>query len=159
MGYTNAATKTVEEQEVDVITSVEKSYQIIVWNDEVNTFEWVIETLMEIWDHSTEQAEQCAMIIHTKGKYAVQQGTYETLKPKVDAITDRGIGATLGFWPADILPFICFPFLKIQAILPVLFWLPTFVLSCYIVASHYVHLLYCYWALAILEGKRLKRRG
>ena len=95
MRYTNAATQTREEIDVDVLTALEKSYQIIVWNDEVNTFEWVIETLVEVCDHSTEQAEQCAMIIHTKGKYAVQQGSYEELKPKVDAITDRGISATL----------------------------------------------------------------
>ena len=95
MRYTNAATRTVEETTVEVLTDLEKSYQIIVWNDEVNTFEWVIETLIEVCAHSTEQAEQCAMIIHTKGKYAVQQGSYEDLKPKVDAITDRGIGATL----------------------------------------------------------------
>ena len=95
MRYTNAATRTAEETIVDVLTDLEKSYQIVVWNDEVNTFEWVIETLIEVCAHSTKQAEQCAMIIHTKGKYAVQQGSYEDLKPKVDAITDRGIGATL----------------------------------------------------------------
>lgn len=95
MRHTNAGTKTLEEQDVDVLTSFAKTYQIVVWNDEVNTFEWVIETLVEVCAHSTEQAEQCAMIIHTKGKYAVQQGSYDNLKPKVDAITDRGISATL----------------------------------------------------------------
>ncbi len=95
MSYTNAATKTGEEMDVDVLTSFEKSYQIVVWNDEVNTFEWVIETLIEVCKHSTEQAEQCAMLIHTKGKYGVQQGSYDDLKPKVDAITERGISATL----------------------------------------------------------------
>ncbi len=95
MRNTNAATRTEEEIDVDVLTTFEKSYQIIVWNDEVNTFEWVIETLIDICNHTTEQAEQCAMIIHTKGKYAVQQGNYDNLKPKVDAITERGISATL----------------------------------------------------------------
>ncbi len=95
MNFTFANTKTEEDVAVDVLTTLGSSYQIIVWNDEVNTFEWVIETLIEICGHSTEQAEQCAMIIHTKGKYAVQQGSYEDLKPKVDAITDRGISATL----------------------------------------------------------------
>ena len=93
----NAApdTDTMVEMDVDKLTSLAKSYQIIVWNDEVNTFEWVIETLIDVCKHSTEQAEQCAMIIHTKGKYAVQQGSYDTLKPNVDAITERGISATL----------------------------------------------------------------
>jgi ATP-dependent Clp protease adaptor protein ClpS len=88
-------TQTLEETQVDVLTEFEKVYQIIVWNDEVNTFEWVIETLIEVCGHSEEQAEQCAMLIHTKGKYAVKNGNYEDLKPQCDAITDRGIGATL----------------------------------------------------------------
>lgn len=66
-----------------------------MWNVEVNTFEWVIETLVEVCGHSEEQAEQCAMLIHTKGKYAVKNGSYEDLKPQCDGITERGIGATL----------------------------------------------------------------
>ena len=45
--------------------------------------------------HSHEQAEQCAYIIHYQGKYAVKKGSYDELKPKCDAITDRGIGATV----------------------------------------------------------------
>jgi ATP-dependent Clp protease adaptor protein ClpS len=89
------STKTIEEVDVDVLTDVEKLYHIIVWNDEVNTFEWVISTLIEICGHSEEQAEQCALLIHTQGKYAVQQGNFEDLKPKRDAIVDRGIGATI----------------------------------------------------------------
>jgi ATP-dependent Clp protease adaptor protein ClpS len=88
-------TKIFEETDVDVLTDVEKVYHIIVWNDEVNTFEWVIDTLIEVCGHSEEQAEQCAMLIHTQGKYAVKQGSLEDLKPKRDAIVDRGIGATL----------------------------------------------------------------
>jgi ATP-dependent Clp protease adaptor protein ClpS len=79
----------------DVLEATDDPFQLIVWNDEVNTFEWVIETLMEICDHSHEQAEQCAYLIHYKGKYSVKQGGYESLKPMCDAITERGIGATL----------------------------------------------------------------
>jgi ATP-dependent Clp protease adaptor protein ClpS len=55
----------------------------------------VIETLIKICGHSAEQAEQCALFIHTQGKYAVKKGDYDTLKPMCDAITERGIGATL----------------------------------------------------------------
>ncbi len=84
-----------EESDVAVDTEFASSYSLIVWNDEVNTFEWVIETLIQICHHNTEQAEQCAMLIHTQGKYAVKKGEYETLKPMCDAITDRGIGATI----------------------------------------------------------------
>ena len=87
----------VEEYEfdTDVLTDVESPYSLVVWNDEVNSFDWVIQTLIEVCNHSTEQAEQCAMIIHTQGKYAVKQGSYDDLKPMCDAITDRGIGATI----------------------------------------------------------------
>lgn len=84
-----------ETEETDLMTDEETGCQLIVWNDEVNTFEWVIETLIAICGHTAEQAEQCAMLIHTKGKYAVKNGSYEILKPMCDSITDRGIGATV----------------------------------------------------------------
>lgn len=87
--------RTVEWEDTDVLTAYDEPCSLIVWNDEVNTFEWVIETLIEVCGQSVEQAEQCAMIIHTKGKYAVKRGPYEELKPLCDAITDRGIGATV----------------------------------------------------------------
>ena len=83
------------DEEVGVLELTDRSHSLIVWNDEVNTFEWVIETLVEVCGHSHEQAEQCAMIIHTQGKYAVKHGDYDTLKPMCDQITDRGIGATI----------------------------------------------------------------
>lgn len=70
-------------------------YSLIVWNDEVNTFEWVIESLVNVCKHSEEQAEQCAMIIHFQGKYAVKNGELESLKLMKEAIIERGINATL----------------------------------------------------------------
>ncbi len=88
-------THTKELVETDVLTDVEEPCRLIMWNDEVNTFEWVIETLIDLCDHTQEQAEQCAWIIHTKGKYAVKNGSYDELKPLCDAITDRGISATV----------------------------------------------------------------
>jgi len=81
--------------DTDVLTSHEETCSLIVWNDEINTFEWVIETLIEVCGHSPEQAEQCSYFIHYKGKYAVKKGSYEDLKPQCDAITERGIGATV----------------------------------------------------------------
>lgn len=81
--------------ETDVLTEVEEPCSLIVWNDEVNTFEWVIETLIEVCGHSYEQAEQCSFIIHFQGKYAVKKGGFDELKTMCDAITDRGIGATV----------------------------------------------------------------
>lgn len=88
-------TRPFELEETDILTDTEKPYSLVVWNDEVNTFEHVIETLIQVCGHSTEQAEQCAFIIHYKGKYAVKNGTYDELKPQRDAITERGIGATI----------------------------------------------------------------
>lgn len=82
-------------ESIDLLTETASTCSLVVWNDEVNTFDWVIETLIEVCDHTQEQAEQCALFIHTKGKYTVKKGSYETLKPKCDAITDRKIGATI----------------------------------------------------------------
>jgi ATP-dependent Clp protease adaptor protein ClpS len=80
---------------VETLTVSNYSFSLIVWNDEVNTFEWVIDSLMNVCQHTEEQAEQSAMLIHFKGKYAVKNGEYETLKVMCDAITERGIGATV----------------------------------------------------------------
>lgn len=87
--------QTSSKTETDVLTLNEEICNLVVWNDEVNTFDWVIETLMEICGHAQEQAEQCAYIIHFHGKYAVKNGSYENLKPQCDAITERGINATV----------------------------------------------------------------
>lgn len=84
-----------EYEDADTLTTTEEPYSLIVWNDEVNTFEWVIETLIQVCGHSNEQAEQCAYLIHYKGKYAVKNGSYDDLKQYCDAITERGIGATI----------------------------------------------------------------
>jgi ATP-dependent Clp protease adaptor protein ClpS len=69
--------------------------RIIVYNDDHNTFDWVIACFMEILQHTSEQAEQLALIIHFKGKAAVKNGTFKELKPKKDALTDRGLSAVI----------------------------------------------------------------
>ncbi len=91
----NTDTRPWEEDSTAVLLDEALSYSLVVWNDEVNTFEWVIQTLMEICGHTEEQAEQCAFIIHFHGKYAVKHGDYDTLKPMCEAITERGINATI----------------------------------------------------------------
>jgi ATP-dependent Clp protease adaptor protein ClpS len=92
---TGTHTKENAQVDVDVLVDEIDPCHLIVWNDEVNTFDWVIQTLMDICKHAYEQAEQCAYIIHYKGKYAVKEGAYDDLKPMCDAITERGIGATV----------------------------------------------------------------
>lgn len=69
--------------------------KILVYNDTHNTFDWVIKCFMEILQHSSEQAEQLALIIHFKGKAAVKNGTFQELKPKKDALVDRGLSAVI----------------------------------------------------------------
>lgn len=95
MSYSKTDIHTDTVQETEILTNVEETCNLIVWNDDINTFEWVIETLMEVCGHTHEQAEQCSYFIHYKGKYAVKNGSYEDLKPQCDAITERGINATV----------------------------------------------------------------
>lgn len=85
------------ETEELVLTAEEiKQYnELILWNDDVNTFDHVIDTLVELCGHTKEQAEQCALIVHNNGKCGVKRGDYETLRPICTAILDRGISATI----------------------------------------------------------------
>ena len=71
------------------------SHELVVFNDDVNTFDNVIEALIEICEHTPEQAEQCTLIIHYKGKCTVKEGEFEKLKPMCDSILDRGIQANI----------------------------------------------------------------
>ena len=89
----NVAIKELEAIQEDVDQGTPAS--LIVWNDNVNTFDWVIQSLVDICDHTFDQAEQCAWIIHYKGKYAVKRGSRKKLKPMREGLVDRGIGATL----------------------------------------------------------------
>ncbi len=93
------ATKTLIQEDIDTLLDevVGTGCRLIVHNDDFNTFEWVIQSLIEICNHSVQQAEQCALIIHFKGKYAVKEGTENTLKPMREGLTDRGIGATIEY--------------------------------------------------------------
>lgn len=93
--YPLAATRWQEESQEDLDLLIETSHKIIVWNDDINTFDWVIESLIDICSHSRTQAEQCALIIHHAGKYAVKQGDFETLRPQAEALIERGINATI----------------------------------------------------------------
>lgn len=89
------SSKPWQEEDVAVEDVTVQQHNIIIFNDDVNTFDWVIESLVEICGHSEPQAEQCAMFIHYKGKYAVKKGDFDTLKPMCEALIDRGINATI----------------------------------------------------------------
>ena len=87
--------KIAENADLLVLDKPASNHQLLVWNDDVNTFEWVIHALIDICGHSQEQAEQCALLIHHKGKYAVKKGSYEFLEPQCEAINNRNINATI----------------------------------------------------------------
>ena len=82
-------------ENIDQAIALDEYCHLVIWNDDVNTFEWVITTLVEVCHHTHEQAEQCAIIIDGKGKFAVKEGSYDILKPMCDAITERAISATI----------------------------------------------------------------
>lgn len=69
--------------------------RIIVFNDDFNTFDWVIKSLVEICEHNPAQAEQLSLIIHFKGKATVKTGPKDELKPMKDALVDRGLSAVI----------------------------------------------------------------
>lgn len=68
---------------------------LIVHNDDFNTFDHVINTLIKVCKHEVHQAEQCTYIIHFKGKCAVKKGPFKELKPMKEGINDAGISATI----------------------------------------------------------------
>jgi ATP-dependent Clp protease adaptor protein ClpS len=88
---THEITQPLEEQ----VVKEEEQHKLILWNDEVNTFDWVIDCLVEVCEHTAEQAEQCAYFVHYKGKYAVKLGSFDDLKPRCEALHDRGLNATV----------------------------------------------------------------
>lgn len=69
--------------------------EIVVFNDNVNTFDWVIECFMEICKHSQEQAEQLSYIVHFKGRASVKVGPMPVLRPMKDALCERGLSAVI----------------------------------------------------------------
>ncbi len=84
-------------EDVEVLLEEEliENHQLIVYNDEVNTFDYVILTLMEVCKHTVEQAEQCTLQIHFKGKCGVKTGSFEELEGMRNEICRRGISAEI----------------------------------------------------------------
>ncbi|HNR55179.1 MAG TPA: ATP-dependent Clp protease adaptor ClpS [Flavobacteriales bacterium] len=69
--------------------------EIVLHNDDVNTFDHVIESLVEICDHDPIQAEQCAWIVHHNGKCGVKRGTFDQLEARCHALQQRGLSAVI----------------------------------------------------------------
>jgi ATP-dependent Clp protease adaptor protein ClpS len=88
-------TKEKIQEEVDVLTDEQKNNEIVLYNDDVNTFDHVIETLIYACDHTPIQAEQCAWIVHYKGKCTVKTGVYEELEPRCTILLEAGLSAEI----------------------------------------------------------------
>jgi ATP-dependent Clp protease adaptor protein ClpS len=86
---------TEELLEEDILTQEAELNNIILFNDDVNTFEWVIECLMNYCGHDAVQAEQCAYIVHYTGKCAVKKGTLDTLTPICSTLLEKGLSAEI----------------------------------------------------------------
>jgi ATP-dependent Clp protease adaptor protein ClpS len=88
---------TIEKVQEDVLVeeAVGTNNEIVLHNDDVNTFDHVIETLIRVCKHDALQAEQCALLVHYKGKCTVKTGTLEELKPQCSALLDAGLSAEI----------------------------------------------------------------
>ena len=84
-----------EEKEVDVLDAVDEGLKVVLYNDDVNTFDWVIECLCELCEHDEIQAEQCAVLVHYKGKAVVKTGEEDKIKSICQALCDRGLSAVV----------------------------------------------------------------
>ena len=81
--------------EEDVMELIDDECHLILYNDDVNTFDHVIDTLVKVCHHTFEQAEQCAIIVHFKGKCDVKSGSYDFLKPLCTALLNAGLSAQI----------------------------------------------------------------
>jgi ATP-dependent Clp protease adaptor protein ClpS len=82
-----------EEKELELLDAVDDGLKVVLYNDDVNTFDWVIECLCELCQHDEIQAEQCAVLVHYKGKAVVKTGEEDKMRSICQALCDRGLSA------------------------------------------------------------------
>lgn len=87
--------KWLQEEESDTLVQTNRKKVLVLYNDEINTFDFVIESLVKVCGHDLIQAEQCTLLVHYKGKCAVKSGTYKELNPLRQALSERGLSATI----------------------------------------------------------------
>lgn len=83
------------QEEVAVLEDISNNNEIVLYNDDVNTFDHVIDTLIRVCDHTNEQAEQCAILVHYKGRCTVKTGSYDELKPQCSSLLEAGLSAEI----------------------------------------------------------------
>ena len=89
------STKEKIQEEVAILEQEVAQHEIILFNDDVNTFEFVIKALIDVCKHTPEQAEQCTFLVHYKGKCAVKTGEYDELKPPCTQLLNLGLSAEI----------------------------------------------------------------
>lgn len=89
------STKKKIQEEVDVLEQETTLNEIVLFNDDVNTFDFVIDTLIDVCEHTLEQAEQCTILVHYKGKCTVKTGEYKDLEPRCTELLNRGLSAEI----------------------------------------------------------------
>lgn len=89
------STKEKIQEEVSVAEKESNQNEIVLYNDEVNTFDHVINTLIFVCEHTPEQAEQCSIIVHYKGKCTVKTGEFTELKPRCSMLLEAGLSAEI----------------------------------------------------------------
>jgi len=89
------STKEKNQEQLEVDTLEKNNNEIVLYNDDVNTFDHVINTLMYACDHTPEQAEQCSILVHYKGKCTVKTGDYDDLKPRCSKLLEAGLSAEI----------------------------------------------------------------
>ena len=88
-------TKKKTHEEVDILEKEVDLYEIVLFNDDIHTFEFVINALLDVCEHTLEQAEQCTILVHYKGKCAVKSGEYKELKHKCTRLLNLGLSAKI----------------------------------------------------------------
>jgi ATP-dependent Clp protease adaptor protein ClpS len=88
-------TKEKYQEDLLLLEKEDKENQIVLYNDEVNTFNHVIDMLIYACDHTPEQAEQCSLIVHYKGKCTVKSGSFDDLKPRCSKLLAAGLSAEI----------------------------------------------------------------
>ena len=83
------------QEELDILTEESPAHEIILYNDDVNTFDHVINTLIFACDHEENQAHQCALLVHYKGKCSVKSGDYKDLEPRCSKLLQAGLSAEI----------------------------------------------------------------
>ena len=98
------STKEKIQEDVAVLEQETFQHEIVLHNDDVNSFDFVIDSLVSVCEHTFEQAEQCALLVHYKGKCTVKTGLIDDLKPRCSTLLEAGLSAEIVFCKMSEIP-------------------------------------------------------